>query len=51
MLEPLFFGTPVVFGPSVENFREIAAEIAVRGAGIMVATGRNFRRNEPYPDG
>ena len=42
MLEPLFFGTPVVFGPSVENFREIAAEIVERGAGVMVATGEEL---------
>jgi len=39
MLEPLFFGTPVVFGPHTENFREIAARIIERGAGLAVATG------------
>ena len=39
MLEPLFFGTPVIFGPHTENFREIAARIIEHGAGISVATG------------
>ncbi len=38
MLEPLFFGTPVVFGPHVENFREIAGRIVAGGAGVMVKT-------------
>ena len=39
MLEPLFFGTPVVFGPYTENFREISARILERGAGIQVSAG------------
>ncbi|HEY3276977.1 MAG TPA: glycosyltransferase N-terminal domain-containing protein, partial [Syntrophorhabdaceae bacterium] len=39
MLEPLFFGTPVLFGPYVENFREIAAEIVAQGAGVTVESG------------
>jgi 3-deoxy-D-manno-octulosonic-acid transferase len=38
ILEPLFFGTPVVFGPFVENFREIADQIVSRHAGVMVKT-------------
>jgi 3-deoxy-D-manno-octulosonic-acid transferase len=38
MLEPLFFGTPVLFGPYVENFREIATLIVERKAGITVRT-------------
>jgi 3-deoxy-D-manno-octulosonic-acid transferase len=42
MLEPLFFGTPVIFGPYTENFREIAGKIVERGAGIMVATGEDL---------
>jgi 3-deoxy-D-manno-octulosonic-acid transferase len=42
MLEPLFFGTPVVFGPYTENFREIAARIIERGAGITVDTGEDL---------
>jgi 3-deoxy-D-manno-octulosonic-acid transferase len=36
ILEPLFFGTPVVFGPYVENFKDIAKEVIECKAGIMV---------------
>ncbi len=36
VLEPLFFGTPVLFGPYMENFRDIAGTILENGAGIMV---------------
>lgn len=36
VLEPLFFGTPVLFGPYMENFRDIAGTILESGAGIMV---------------
>ncbi len=36
VLEPLFVGTPVLFGPYVENFKTIADEILSRGAGFMV---------------
>jgi len=36
ILEPLFFGTPVLFGPYMENFRDIAGTILENGAGIMV---------------
>lgn len=42
ILEPLFFGTPVLFGPHVENFREIAREVMERGAGRMVGNGREL---------
>jgi 3-deoxy-D-manno-octulosonic-acid transferase len=42
ILEPLFFGTPVIFGPYIENFREIAAEIIDCGAGVMVSTGEDL---------
>ncbi|RZD16935.1 MAG: hypothetical protein EVJ46_01470 [Candidatus Acididesulfobacter guangdongensis] len=37
MLEPLSFGVPVVFGNFVENFQQIADEIASSGAGIAAA--------------
>lgn len=37
MLEPLFFGVPVVFGNFVENFQQIADEIVSSGAGVMAA--------------
>jgi 3-deoxy-D-manno-octulosonic-acid transferase len=39
LLEPLFVGTPVIFGPHVENFREIAGEVMAQGAGFMVEDG------------
>jgi 3-deoxy-D-manno-octulosonic-acid transferase len=38
ILEPLFFGTPVIFGPYIENFRDIADTILKGGAGFMVAS-------------
>jgi 3-deoxy-D-manno-octulosonic-acid transferase len=39
VLEPLFFGTPVIFGPYMENFRDIAGTIVEEGAGIQVDSG------------
>lgn len=36
ILEPLFFETPVLFGPYMENFKEIAELIIEKKAGIMV---------------
>ncbi len=39
LLEPLFVGAPVIFGPHVENFREIAGEVLSEGAGFMVQDG------------
>jgi len=44
MLEPLFVGTPVLFGPHTENFRDIAASILERKAGFLVETGRDIHR-------
>lgn len=42
ILEPLFFGTPVVFGPHMENFRDIANIVLESKAGIMVNNGREL---------
>ena len=42
ILEPLFFGTPVIFGPHMENFREIAQTIIQEGAGIRVDDGKEL---------
>jgi 3-deoxy-D-manno-octulosonic-acid transferase len=42
ILEPLFFGTPVLFGPHIENFREIGAMILSAGAGLMVHDGKEL---------
>ncbi len=39
VLEPLFAGTPVLFGPYVDNFKAIAEEIVTHGAGFMVRSG------------
>jgi 3-deoxy-D-manno-octulosonic-acid transferase len=39
ILEPLFFGTPVLFGPFMENFRDIARQVAENRAGVMVKDG------------
>lgn len=45
ILEPLFFGTPVLFGPSMENFRDIAKQVAEDQAGIMVKNGDELVKN------
>jgi 3-deoxy-D-manno-octulosonic-acid transferase len=39
MLEPLFFNTPVIFGPHTENFKDIADTIIAQNAGIVVNNG------------
>jgi len=36
ILEPLFFSTPVLFGPYMENFKEISEMVLERNAGFMV---------------
>jgi 3-deoxy-D-manno-octulosonic-acid transferase len=42
ILEPAWFGKPPVFGPSMENFREMAARFASTGAGMQVASGEKL---------
>lgn len=42
ILEPAWFGKPPVFGPSMENFREMAAKFSSTGAGIQVSTGEKL---------
>lgn len=39
VLEPASLGVPVVFGPHMSNFREIAAMVLVSGGGIQVQDG------------
>ena len=39
MIEPLLFGTPVLFGPYTENFHDAAEEIVACGAGRRVFSG------------
>ncbi len=36
IIEPLFFGTPVLFGPYVENFKDLSRDVLSSGCGIMV---------------
>ncbi|MCX8109983.1 MAG: hypothetical protein N3D15_01870 [Syntrophorhabdaceae bacterium] len=45
ILEPLFFGTPVLFGPFIENFKEIADLILEKKAGIMVKDNEELYEN------
>jgi 3-deoxy-D-manno-octulosonic-acid transferase len=40
ILEPAVFGKPIVFGPHMENFAEIAATFLENGAAIQVQTAR-----------
>jgi len=44
VLEPASLGVPVVFGPHMSNFREIAAMILASGGGIQVADGAELTR-------
>jgi len=45
ILEPLFFGTPVLFGPHIENFKDIAETIIKGGAGIKVNNSEELFEN------
>ena len=42
ILEPAVFGKPIVFGPHMQNFAEIAATFLENGAAIQVQTGREL---------
>ena len=42
MLEPLFFETPVLFGPHVENFKEVADQVIATGGGILVNSAKEL---------
>ena len=42
ILEPALFGRPIVFGPSMQNFAEIAEAFLQNGAAIQVATPREL---------
>lgn len=39
ILEPAWFSKPPVFGPSIENFREMSRQFLEANAGIQVASG------------
>jgi len=42
ILEPAWFGRPPVFGPSMENFRDMAQEFRSEGAGLQVRSGEQL---------
>ena len=42
ILEPAIFGKPIVFGPHMENFAEIAEEFLVNGAAVQVRFDREL---------
>jgi 3-deoxy-D-manno-octulosonic-acid transferase len=42
ILEPAIFGKPIVFGPHMQNFREIADTFLANDAAIQVASERDF---------
>jgi len=42
ILEPAVFGKPIVFGPHMQNFAEIARTFLESGAAIQVRTGRDL---------
>ncbi len=42
ILEPAVFGKPVVFGPYMQNFKEIAEAFVANGAGVQVASERDL---------
>ncbi len=44
ILEPAWYGRPPVFGPSMENFREMAAQFLSAQAGIQVNSGEHLGR-------
>jgi 3-deoxy-D-manno-octulosonic-acid transferase len=44
ILEPAWFGKPPVFGPHMENFREMAAQFVMAGAGAQVSNAEKLGR-------
>ena len=42
ILEPAVFGKPVVFGPYMHNFKEIAEAFVANGAGVQVQSDREL---------
>jgi 3-deoxy-D-manno-octulosonic-acid transferase len=42
ILEPALYGKPIVFGPHMENFKEIAETFLANSAAIQVRTGREL---------
>ena len=44
VIEPAFFGKPILFGPSMTNFREIAEIFKTREAAVQVHSPRDLER-------
>jgi 3-deoxy-D-manno-octulosonic-acid transferase len=44
ILEPAMFGKPIVFGPHMGNFKEIADAFLTSGAAVQVASGRELEQ-------
>lgn len=44
MIEPAFFGKPIIFGPSMTNFREIAEIFKARRAAVQVRSPRELEK-------
>jgi 3-deoxy-D-manno-octulosonic-acid transferase len=42
ILEPAVFGKPIVFGPYMQNFAEIARTFLDNGAAVQVRSGRDL---------
>ncbi len=42
LLEPVFFGRPVLFGPNIESVREIATALEKAGAGKKITSGKGL---------
>ena len=42
ILEPAVFGKPIVFGPHMQNFKEIGQSFVVSGAALQVRSEREF---------
>jgi 3-deoxy-D-manno-octulosonic-acid transferase len=42
ILEPAIFGKPIVFGPHMQNFREIADAFVANGAAVQVQSEREL---------
>ncbi len=42
ILEPAMFGKPIVFGPHMQNFREIAEAFVANGAAVQIRSAREL---------
>ena len=51
ILEPAVHGKPIVFGPHMENFAEIAGAFLANGAAVQVRTAARARGCRGRPDG